>query len=654
MFGAAGDGVTYLVPPYQTRWTKLTVAEQKAALARKPPSLLPPADTRTGTERISDRAASVPASTQLQLTATLGDSEDVGILLRNLDVAGRQRAILQREQRLAPGQAALESELTKLGASNFARFWNNNSVTFSIPAISAAAALRLSGVQRWSLSDPEATMEPDQILYGDAGTAVWSQNVVRAQLGLDAFIAAGFRGQAGSALGANIPVRAAVVETQTPLPDGGVDSLNWISWNHPGLVTGRLLNARLCIDTGCSEVGGLLPDVSSHGTAVTSVLAGSIEGSATQYPGNLPEQIRRSGPATGATMHYYLAGGAVRLRRAILDAIALGADVLNYSAHASPLCGGGVPGVDLDDVRSAVRDALNVGMLVVASAGNSQHASPSCSLGFPALLPETLAVGGYDSKDEALNLQAVGSQQMTARGGVPMRTHYGSYGTYAGVDVMAPIKQRSAYANPGLTADPYFSVSGTSFSAPTTAAAAILLKQAVRASYGANLGGKELIPQMLVMADSFNHVTDSAADTYAYAGMNPVSGAGRLRMRLPRNDQFTGPWGWGWGWFDMSNGDVHVGELSATFQHHRYALTWYGENTDNLSDIEVESYKVCGGVETLVGWHGDFDVRKRLHTRAVNVPAGCSLRIKVVAVSIPPGQTVRIHDAWLWHNEVLP
>ncbi len=29
-----------------------------------------------------------------------------------------------------------------------------------------------------------------------------------------------------------------------PLPGGGVDSLNWISWNHPGLVTGRLLNAR--------------------------------------------------------------------------------------------------------------------------------------------------------------------------------------------------------------------------------------------------------------------------------------------------------------------------------------------------------------------------------------------------------------------------
>jgi hypothetical protein len=48
------------------------------------------------------------------------------------------------------------------------------------------------------------------------------------------------------------------------------------------------------------------------------------------------------------------------------------------------------------------------------------------------------------------------------------------------------------------------STQGTSGSAPVVSGAAALLKQEMRANFGYNFGGKELIPQFLVMSDSFD------------------------------------------------------------------------------------------------------------------------------------------------------
>ena len=66
------------------------------------------------------------------------------------------------------------------------------------------------------------------------------------------------------------------------------------------------------------------------------------------------------------------------------------------------------------------------------------------------------------------------------------------------------------------------------------------------------------------------------------------------------------------------------------------------------------AFKVCGGTRTEIRRQNDLDMRNRLHTRDVDVPAGCSLDIDVHAVSVPAGATVTVYDAWLWHNEVNP
>ncbi|MBK6692748.1 MAG: S8 family serine peptidase [Myxococcales bacterium] len=587
------------------------------------------------------------------MIAKLPDPE-VFAMAKDLSDIERATSVQGRASRLRPIQDGFEAAVRAHGAKDISKFWIDNLVGLTLPAGRLGAALSIPGVLDW-----------DEVRSdGRDATVYWDMTHVRAAAGFNDYIDAGYRGQSGSrAYAGQAPVRVGIMEFQRQ----DISALNWVSWNHPGLVTGRLLNARICSAALCAESSGWLPSYSSHGTATTGFVAGSIEGFGGPFIYTPEDEVARSGVSSGATMHYYLVGTTEALIRGLEDGVGtLALDLMNMSFTICDRCGANTPGYDCGFINGAIRNALNNGLLVVAAAGNDGHAGIACTQGYPAILPETLAVGGYDSSWNGQTVLADkpvagnyypdgGGITGTARGGVAMRTFAGTSSAYAGVDILGPYHVGYAYGNPADPLKVYYPFSGTSASAPVLTGALALLKSGFYGLRGRQLSAKELIPLALVMGDSFAHVADGVANTYIRADMSDVSGAGRLRMRLPSNAAFPGQaWQFDAGSFDLRSTDVRIGELATPFTHHRYALTWYGESTDALSDVDVAAYRVCGGTETLIRAHADFDPRKRLHTLGTDVPPGCTLRVKVAPVAFPPGKTLRLYDAWLWHNGVDP
>jgi hypothetical protein len=113
-----------------------------------------------------------------------------------------------------------------------------------------------------------------------------------------------------------------------------------------------------------------------------------------------------------------------------------------------------------------------------------------------------------------------------------------------------------------------------------------------------------------------------------------------------------GAWQWGWQPKTISHGQIYSGVLNQAFRQHRYVFTWFGDDTDNLADIDVYAYYRCGNAPRyLITYQNDYDVRNRIHVKEGTVPPGCSYEIEVVGYNIPEGQTRTLWEAWLWHNE---
>jgi len=128
------------------------------------------------------------------------------------------------------------------------------------------------------------------------------------------------------------------------------------------------------------------------------------------------------------------------------------ADVINLSL--------GSPSEQKEFFHAAVREAWEVGTVVVASAGNDSHSEVE----FPAAYPEVIAVGGTDSADERYNPLIC---QLGELLGKPCGSNYGR-----ALDVMAPYPWIYTTCIDG----DYASWWGTSFSAPQVAAIAAMMK----------------------------------------------------------------------------------------------------------------------------------------------------------------------------------
>jgi hypothetical protein len=127
-------------------------------------------------------------------------------------------------------------------------------------------------------------------------------------------------------------------------------------------------------------------DNMGHGTAVSSLIVGSVSAQVTGLcpTASLVALVYTTKDDAGTTLR----GDTVTVSRAVYDAVDLyDCQIINISS-----------GTTTDDprLRAAVRYAVEKGVLVVASAGNSQETEPG-SIYYPAAYDGVLSVGACDS-----------------------------------------------------------------------------------------------------------------------------------------------------------------------------------------------------------------------------------------------------------------
>jgi subtilisin family serine protease len=134
----------------------------------------------------------------------------------------------------------------------------------------------------------------------------------------------------------------------------------------------------------------------------------------------------------------------------------------------------------------AVNNAVNAGIVVVASTGNA----PGDAVGYPARLSNVIAVGATDNRDAAAVFQTTGPE----------------------MDLSAPGVSIWTTTDVGTNPNSYSFQSGTSMAAPFVSATAGLMRS---------------VNPALTVAQVRQLLMDSAKDLGA-AGVDPIFGAGRL------------------------------------------------------------------------------------------------------------------------------
>ncbi|MGA8112309.1 MAG: type VII secretion-associated serine protease mycosin, partial [Actinocatenispora sp.] len=219
-------------------------------------------------------------------------------------------------------------------------------------------------------------------------------------------------------------------------------------------------------------------DQYGHGTLVASIIAGR-EARSAPYFGVAPEAqilsyrvLLDSRPGSANTPH--------NIADAIDRAVDAGARVINLSLITDPT----------DEVRAAVRRAVDRDVVLVAAAGNEGGSAAEGSLEYPAALPGVLAVGGIDE-----------------RGG-----HVGSSNTASYLEIAAPGDQMEGPA-PAGGGYLRFKEGGTSFAAPYVSGTAALLR-----AYDPDLSAEQVRDRIIRTAD---HPPEGWNETVGYGVVNP-------------------------------------------------------------------------------------------------------------------------------------
>jgi hypothetical protein len=282
---------------------------------------------------------------------------------------------------------------------------------------------------------------------------------------------------------------------------------------------------------------------------------------------------------------------------AVEAAIEENVDILvsSVGALAGRTCGGVYYGPEIcpsesqargtDELSQAVNAAFSDGIFHVNAAGN-QGIVCGCDeqVASPAGAAAAFAVGAYEATSE---------NPVTAfhtSGLIFDRSSTGP--TPDGrkkPDIAAPTLITNTLSETGHWGpsgyDPNATSNGTSWAAPVVGGAAAIFKDWYIFTFGqaaANYPGKIFV-NLLNFGDRKN-LTTSASDYFSNS-----YGAGRLRLRLPRNEGMDTPWRWHTYMTTLADGQSHMvwmgpindeqGEIPTEVNFLKLALWWYEPNT---------------------------------------------------------------------------
>jgi hypothetical protein len=362
--------------------------------------------------------------------------------------------------------------------------------------------------------------------------------------------------------------------------------------------TDRIYTTKDCASSSCSFVGSF-SGAQNHGTLVASVLGGDYEDfqAYNEYVGDSSwtslfhsSAWRRSASGIAPEAGLLLYGGSVGCNgcyaAAFDEASDDGADVINGSwmypnaTECDP--------TSSHALEDAAENAYDDGAFIAMCSGNNSVTSTTCNVAAPADTPKLVSVGALDSGNTPCitdydNCEAENGRSSRGNGSLVVNgvTHAASM-----MDLLAAGEFVAVTDGGG----PYgevrqFESGGCSLATPYAAGAASLQKGFMldAGNTWINSPGR-LQAQMLAMADSWGDVAKLRKPT----GMDPLSGAGRLKMKLFKNSQSAPFW-----WRSSTYSYTTTGTTSFLFRSTPMAsgteifkcALWEGEDKSHKSDV---------------------------------------------------------------------
>ena len=459
-----------------------------------------------------------------------------------------------------------------------------------------------------------------------------------------------YNGNVGNRLAPSTPIQIAIIEvddTDSGFPNNSL--VTHVGWLDTAGGSSRIARRRIC-DPTCRTFHSTAVSSATHGQIVAWSATGSIEqGQDSAWPGtDTDDQKKRSGMSAESEILYYRipeVDGSVA--NAIEQAIVDGADIINMSFGDGSFCD-----VDKDSGgrNLAIRNAVQAGLMVFASAGNAGTAA-SCTINYPAVRPEVMAISGLETHwggaytgTELDDGSSRGSLTITVDG-----LSHSSTGPF----LAAPFTI-SHYFN-GSSGYRDWSqnfINGTSFSSPIAAGGAALVKDAfVDLGYAsATEVGWTWMSLMALMGDRWS---GPAASTRTNGTTSSLSGYGRLRLHVPDSDSLTTPWKFGYVWARLATINqgikVGIGNIPAGATQLKVVTLWDEDDLEDAADITIQLEDGCSGTGPfpVLATDASYNLRKRVSTTAA---AGKCVRLNVFPFHIPPGEERFAYVAWYYHG----